>query len=69
MAENNNQSVVLPLRSVTRHDLILAAFPAAFILFGMFSFLSSFSMYAAVMSATMVAMVAMVDGLFINPPV
>lgn len=55
-------------RSFTRYDLVLAVIPTAFLLAGVVSLLSSVPVHALMAGATAIGAVALLDGMFINPP-
>jgi hypothetical protein len=54
--------------SVTRHDVVLAVIPTAFIVALLVGQLLSISVEATLVSASIVAGLAVADGLFRNPP-
>jgi hypothetical protein len=53
---------------VTRYDLVLAIIPSAFIVALLAGHVLSLSMEASVVFASVVGVLALVDGLFLNPP-
>ena len=54
--------------TVSRHDLVLAAIPAAFLLAMLASWALALPSRFALTAASVVAAAAMADGLFRNPP-
>jgi hypothetical protein len=54
--------------SLSRYDLTLAVIPAAFVLSLLARQLFTISSHAAVMAASLVGALALVDGLFLHPP-
>ena len=54
--------------SVTRHDVVLAVIPAAFLVALLVGQFLSISVEATMFGASVVAGLAVVDGLFRNPP-
>jgi hypothetical protein len=56
------------LDSVSRYDLVLAVIPMAFIAALLAANILELSMQTTLIAAAMVAALALVDALFINPP-
>lgn len=54
---------------VSRYDLVLAVIPAVFVLAALAGTLLSLPPEAAVAAASLLGVVAMVDAMFLNPPV
>lgn len=55
-------------RRISRYDLVLAVIPAAFLLAGVASQFVAAPTHQVVAAATTVGVLALVDGLFVNPP-
>lgn len=55
-------------RRIDRYDLVLAVIPAAFLFAGLVERFASVPTYLVVATATIVGVLALVDGLFLNPP-
>lgn len=55
-------------RRFSRYDLVLAAIPTAFSIAAIASQFVSVSTHTVVAGATIVGVLALADGLFINPP-
>lgn len=54
--------------ALSRYDLVLAVIPAAFLLAGIASQVLSVAPRATLVGATLVGALALLDGLFVNPP-
>ena len=63
---NTIRGIVRP--KVSRYDLVLAAIPVAFLLSGLVGSVVEISIEASVALASVVCLLAIVDGLFLNPP-
>lgn len=55
-------------RHLSRYDLVLAVIPAAFLLASVLGYLVSAPTHVAMAGATAVGLLALVDGMFLNPP-
>jgi len=55
-------------RRLTRYDLLLAVVPAAFLAGALLSVVAGVPLRTALPAAALVAALAIVDGLFLNPP-
>lgn len=58
----------LPVRSLSRYDLLLAFIPTAFIVSILLGSLLSLGLQSALAGASLVGAIALVDALFLNPP-
>lgn len=55
-------------RRVSRYDLVLAVIPTAFLVAGLLGQFVSAPTHVVLTGATVVGALALVDGLFVNPP-
>lgn len=53
---------------LSRYDLVLGVIPVAFLLSGILTTILGLSVQTAIVLASVVCLVAIVDGLFVNPP-
>jgi uncharacterized membrane protein len=58
----------LTTSTLTRYDLVLAVIPSAFIVAMLLGHVFSLSVEASAVVASVVGMLALLDGLFLNPP-
>ena len=56
------------LSGLTRYDLVLAVIPSAFVVAMLVGHLLSLSVEASAVVASVVGVLALLDGLFLNPP-
>jgi len=54
---------------LTRHDIVLAVIPLAFLLVAVMVGIFGVSLHPAVVAGSVLSGAALVDGLFLNPPV
>ncbi|MFP9190968.1 hypothetical protein [Natronosalvus vescus] len=55
-------------RSISRHDLVLASIPLAFLAMGLVSVVFDVRFETAMLSASLIGLFAMVDGMVLRPP-
>lgn len=55
-------------RRLSRYDLVLAVIPTAFLLAGVVSQIASAPTHVVLTGAAAVGLLALVDGMFVNPP-
>ena len=70
MASNNDGTVdgTDVRRRVSRYDLVLVVIPIAFLIAAVASLFVSVSTHTLVAGASTVGVLALIDGLFVNPP-
>lgn len=66
--QTQDRSLVRGFESVSRYDFVLAIIPVAFLLAGVASQVLSVAPHVLLVGATLVCAIALVDGLFLNPP-
>jgi hypothetical protein len=65
---DSDRATTTPVPGVTRYDLLLAVVPAVFVVGVVASYLAALPPRAGLAGASLVALLAVVDGLFRNPP-
>lgn len=66
--DERNRPLTGPGAALSRYDLLLAVIPAAFLFAGITSQVLSVAPRATLVGATLVGALALLDGLFVNPP-
>lgn len=64
----NQRTTTAAISGLTRYDLVLAIIPSAFIVALLVGHVLSLSVEASVVFASAVGALALLDGLFLNPP-
>jgi len=65
---SGERSTIDVLSGITRHDLVLAIIPSAFVVAMLVGRALSLSTEAAIATASLVGALALVDALFLHPP-
>ncbi|MCL9813911.1 hypothetical protein [Natranaeroarchaeum aerophilus] len=64
-----NKQTTTPDRSISRYDIVLILIPVVFLLAALFGSLLSVPLNVALFGAALIGAVAVLDGVFWNPPI